>query len=395
MDIVLLSVLILLFLVGVHAYLYRRVVKDVTRAGGWPARVGAALVWTSAGLLVAGLLVLFPAEAPWDAARRLSGLAESWLSPLLYLTAALLLGEVVRPLLRRSLARRGVRARRTPATDEGRTPKEVSDAVPDPTRRLFVARVVAGGAVTLGLTAGGVRRLTEEVPVQDEDARSVEIAMPFTGRWRVENSPARRVPSHGTNLFGGRYAIDFTAVDERHRSADGVSWRTFLGTEPPEMFLGFGRPVLAPVDGTVVAVHDGEPDHEARRSQPALASYALSQGSRLRRGVPGVAGNHIVIALPDGGVHLALAHVRRGSLRVAAGQKVTTGQHIADCGNSGNSTQPHVHMQAMDSADLSVARGVPMLFRRYREWTSGPGKPRIAHLAVPGERAVVEPLHDR
>ncbi|MFB6977857.1 M23 family metallopeptidase [Streptomyces scopuliridis] len=227
--------------------------------------------------------------------------------------------------------------------------------------------------------------------VHGPETEGVEVSLPFTGLWRTENSPARRVPSHGTDLFGGRYAIDFTAVDERHRSAAGRSWRTFLATEPPEIFYGFGRPILAPAEGVVAAVHDGEPDHEARRSQPALASYALSQGARLRRGVGAVAGNHVIISMTGGGVHLALAHFRKGTLRVSVGQRVVRGQHLADCGNSGNSTQPHLHMQAMDSIDLSAARGLPMLFRHYREWVSGPGTHRLAHRAVPREGAMVEP----
>lgn len=79
-----------------------------------------------------------------------------------------------------------------------------------------------------------------------------------------------------------------------------------------------------------------------------------------------------------------------GTGRVSVGQDVVEGQHAASCGNSGNSTQPHVHMQVMDSADLSVARGVPMLFRRFREWSSGARQVQTRNLAVPGEGAVVE-----
>ena len=47
--------------------------------------------------------------------------------------------------------------------------------------------------------------------------REVGLSLPFAGLWRVENSPARRVPSHGTDMFGSRYANDFVGVDERHR----------------------------------------------------------------------------------------------------------------------------------------------------------------------------------
>ncbi|BAK36442.1 peptidase M2 family peptidase [Microlunatus phosphovorus NM-1] len=83
------------------------------------------------------------------------------------------------------------------------------------------------------------------------------IEFPFRGRWQARNSPARRVPSHGTHRFGVTYAIDFVAVDDRGRSAVR-SWRTLLSAEPPEIFRGFGAAILAPVAGTVVLAHDGE-----------------------------------------------------------------------------------------------------------------------------------------
>lgn len=68
---------------------------------------------------------------------------------------------------------------------------------------------------------------------------------------------------------------------------------------------------------------------------------------------------------------------------------MTTGQPIAESGNSGNSTQPLVHVQVMDSPDMSVARGVPVAFRRFREWPRGAQHPQIRESSVPGE------VHDR
>src|SRR5690606_27169634 len=122
----------------------------------------------------------------------------------------------------------------------------------------------------------------------------------------------------------------------------------------------------APANGVVVHVHDGEADHEGRRS--------LTQRERLREGVAALAGNYVILELADG--HFAaLAHLRRGSLRVEVGDEVRLSQPIAECGNSGNSTQPHVHVQVMDSANLSVAQGVPMTFRRFREWPRGAREP--------------------
>jgi hypothetical protein len=236
-----------------------------------------------------------------------------------------------------------------------------------------------------------LRAMTEMLP-----SGAVPLSLPFTGRWLVQNSPALRVPSHGTDLLGERYAIDFVPVDERGRSADRRDWRTALATEPPERFSGFGRPILAPADGVVVAAHDGEVDHEARRSPLALVPYLLGQRDRLRQGVNAIAGNHLVLRLGGGrrggGPFLGLVHLRAGSLRVEVGDAVRTGQQLAECGNSGNSTQPHLHLQVMDSADLSVARGLPFAFLGYREWRRGHGTADLREPGVPAEAAIVEPL---
>lgn len=202
---------------------------------------------------------------------------------------------------------------------------------------------------------------------------AVLLDLPFRGRWLARNSPARRVPSHGTHALGVTYAIDFIAVDGAGRSAPRT-WRTVFAVEAPELFVGFGQPILAPAAGTVVITHDGEPDHEARRSQLSLVPYALGQAGRVRAGVGAVAGNHVVLALGPGGPFVLLAHLRRGSLRVRPGRVVRSGDQLGECGNSGNSTQPHVHVQATDSTHWLTAKGLPLLFRRPGDsGTSGTG----------------------
>ncbi len=190
----------------------------------------------------------------------------------------------------------------------------------------------------------------------------VVLQYPLRGSFRARNSPARRVPSHGTHLMGTTYAIDLVPVDAHGRVA-ARGWRTLLATEPPEAFVGFGAPVLAPCAGTVVIAHDGEEDHAARRSQPALLAYAAGQAGRIRGGPAAIAGNHVVVALGQDGPFVLVAHLRRGSLRVRAGDRVYAGQVLAGCGNSGNSTQPHVHLQVTDSIEWGAARGLPLAFR--------------------------------
>ena len=252
-------------------------------------------------------------------------------------------------------------------------------------------------AVSVVILAGARPRLSPAYAARmveegAEGTRAVSLALPVSGRWIARNSPARRVPSHGTDLLGSRYAIDLVAVDRRRRTAVRRDWRTLLATEPPEIFLAWGRPILAPADGVVVVAHDGEADHAARRSPLALVPYLAGQAGRLRRGVGAIAGNHLIIELREGGAFVALVHLRAGSILVAPGAAVTAGQRLADCGNSGNSTQPHVHVQVMDRPDVSTAQGIPLAFRDFFEWPRGVREPLIRDAGIPGEGAVVEPI---
>ena len=123
-----------------------------------------------------------------------------------------------------------------------------------------------------------------------------------------------------------------------------------------------------------------------------MVPYALGQAARLRQGVGAIAGNYVTISLPEAGSFVAVAHLQAGSIRVSVGQQVVEVQHIGNCGNSGNATEPHMNIQAMDSADLSEARGVPMAFRRFRESPSGAKQFKVRERGMPGEGAVVEPL---
>lgn len=219
---------------------------------------------------------------------------------------------------------------------------------------------------------------------------AVVLALPFTGRWLVQNSPARRVPSHGTHLLGSTYAIDFVAVGAGRATADRVDWRTVLASEPNERFVGFGRPVLAPGDGEVVVVHDGEPDHVARRGLSALP-YLGTQAARARQGPAALAGNHVGVALPGGRAYVFLVHLQQGSVRVRVGERVSAGAVVGLCGSSGNSTQPHVHLQVNDGPDVTRSRGVPVEFRDFcEEPRRGPAVDR--RQGVPGDGAVVAPL---
>ncbi|MFF9013048.1 M23 family metallopeptidase [Streptomyces sp. NPDC014870] len=232
-------------------------------------------------------------------------------------------------------------------------------------------------AMAVGVTLAGTARR----PNADERP-AVEVDPPVTGRWSALNSPADRTPSHGTHQYGQTYAIDIVEEDEeRPRPAFARLWPVVRRSEE---FPAFGAPLFAVADATVVHAEDRQRDHLSRNSLPALAYLLLIESAaRALAGPRRVTGNHLVLDLGDG-TYAMYAHLRRGSLAVRAGDRVRAGQELARCGNSGNSTEPHVHFQLMDGPDLDTARGVPFTWR-------GVGVPRNGETfeAAPAVRSAV------
>ncbi|GAA2524545.1 MULTISPECIES: M23 family metallopeptidase [Streptomyces] len=189
----------------------------------------------------------------------------------------------------------------------------------------------------------------------------VEVAPPVTGRWSALNSPADRTPSHGIHAHGQTYAIDILA-EPAPGQRPAFRWLWPLARRPQD-YPAFGAPILAVADATVVRASDGQRDHLSRTSLPGLVYLMLVEGSvRELCGTGRILGNHVVLDLGDG-TYAAYAHLRRGSLTVREGDRVRAGQPIARCGNSGNSSEPHLHFQLMDAPDPDAARGVPFVWR--------------------------------
>lgn len=206
----------------------------------------------------------------------------------------------------------------------------------------------------------------------------VEVLAPVTGRWSALNSPADRVPSHGTEFLGQSHAIDIVA-EPADGSRPRFGWWPWVRRN--RSFPAFGAPVLAVADATVVSARDDQRDHLSRNSVPALLYWFVEQAFRSMGGARRIVGNHVLLDLGDG-VFALYAHLRKGSLTVRAGDRVHAGRPIAQCGNSGNTTEPHLHFQLMDSADLGEALGLLFTWR-------GIGVPANGEVFSAGEPEVV------
>lgn len=190
----------------------------------------------------------------------------------------------------------------------------------------------------------------------------ISVVSPVTGRWLGMNSPVDKVPSHGVRAYGQAYAIDL--VNEPMGQE-----RPVFGTGPamrlPEEYPAFGQPVRAMVDGEVVGVLDSLRDHRARSNMRGVVYMMLEGAVRELGGPRFIVGNHVTIRSDDG-VFAVVAHLKNGSAGVKVGDRVCAGQEIAECGNSGNSSEPHVHAQLMDRRSFWTGQGVAFSFKDVR-----------------------------
>ncbi|MFT3710287.1 MAG: M23 family metallopeptidase [Archangium sp.] len=165
----------------------------------------------------------------------------------------------------------------------------------------------------------------------------VKLRLPLEDSWSV--------------LWGGR-----TWEDNRHASVSDMRFALDLLQRDPKNissargkgltnddYYAWNQPVVAPAEGVVVVAEDGTADNSPNRAP----------GGNLY-------GNLLVI---DHGTDefTLLGHLKQGSLLVKPGDRVVKGQRIARVGNSGMSTEPHLHFQLMDTKDWRTANGLPLV----------------------------------
>ncbi|GLC78263.1 M23 family metallopeptidase [Lacrimispora brassicae] len=208
-----------------------------------------------------------------------------------------------------------------------------------------------------------------------EIRKPIIMEFPLRGEWLSPNTPGKRIPSHGTNRLGTRYAYDFLQVDWKRKGwpSYGIHWlRYLLFGVPLNKCYCWGQEVHAPCDGIIVHAKD---DYKERTKAHLFADLFVAIKSAhtfnpYKDNIQSVAGNYIIMKCEEN-VYAGFCHLQKGSVKVAAGQSVKKGDVIGKVGHSGNSFSPHLHFQLMDNSDILSANGLPCAFEQYELFHDG------------------------
>jgi murein DD-endopeptidase len=219
-----------------------------------------------------------------------------------------------------------------------------------------------------------------ETPATAVDRRPVAaIAAPLRGDgWVAANGPSntsihRRalIPVDGHAYISQRFAIDWVEL-----AANGT---THTGDAADNKnYRAYGAEILSVADGVVTEIKEGIPQNAPGANSRAVPITLETIG-----------GNHVIVDIGEGRFAL-YAHMQPGSLRVKAGDKVKRGDVLGLIGNSGNSTEPHLHFHICNANSLLGCEGLPYAFTAFEAepWEDKPTPHRTGAAPVRHEMEI-------
>ena len=177
---------------------------------------------------------------------------------------------------------------------------------------------------------------TATIPIPDK--HQTKLDLPFKGRWLVFWGGDTKELNQHHDVPNQRFAFDFLGADERGNTHKGEG-------KLNEDYFAFGREILAPADGIVTDVINGVRDNVPGSMNPYSGL-----------------GNAVFIQHRDYEVSV-LAHLKLDSIKVKVGDRVEKGQLIALCGNSGNSSEPHLHYHLQNTPIIQDGTGIKPFFQ--------------------------------
>ena len=181
-------------------------------------------------------------------------------------------------------------------------------------------------------------------PFKDDAIPAIErnktpMILPFNDEWTVFWGGDTREQNYHVDNPAQKGAFDWIITDDRGKSFQGS------GTSN-ENYYAFGKDIIAPCDGEVMLVVDGIKDNTPGEMNPAY-----------------LPGNTVILKTAND-EFLFFAHFKQYSIVVKPGQKVKQGALLGKCGNSGNSSEAHLHFHLQNTEDFSKATGGKTYFEK-------------------------------
>lgn len=186
---------------------------------------------------------------------------------------------------------------------------------------------------------------------------TTKMMLPFHGEWFVFWGGDTEQQNYHVANRAQKNAFDIMMVDDNERS-----YKT--NGKSNEDYYAFGQPLIAPCDAEVVSVIEGVKDNIPGEMNPAQ-----------------VTGNSVILKTAAN-EYILFAHFKLNSIKVKTGDKVKQGQELGLCGNSGNSSEPHLHFHIQDKETMAGSTGIKCFFDKI----SVDGKDKTGYSPVKGER---------
>jgi len=170
---------------------------------------------------------------------------------------------------------------------------------------------------------------------------TTKMRLPFKGEWTVFWGGDTKEQNYHVVAKMQRNAFDMVI-----NGPDGKSYKT--DGKSNEDYYAFGQDLSAPCDGEIVFAVDGVKDNIPGKMNTLLTL-----------------GNSVMLKTPND-EYVLFAHFKRGTVKVKLGDKVKTGQILGQCGNSGNSSEPHLHFHIQNTEDFNEATGIKCFFEKVK-----------------------------
>ncbi|MDP6059766.1 MAG: M23 family metallopeptidase [Pirellulaceae bacterium] len=196
------------------------------------------------------------------------------------------------------------------------------------------------------------------IPVPE--GHTTQLRLPVKGEWLVFWGGDTKELNQHHGVPHQQFAFDLLVADagSATHKADGKS---------NEDYFAFGREIVSPAYGVVTEVIEGVRDNAPGSMNPCCAL-----------------GNVVFIKHREHEVSV-LAHLKQGSVKVAVGDRVTVGQPIGLCGNSGNSSEPHLHYHLQNTPIIQDGTGIRCNFANVVVARDGKKKPWPKYSPIKGD----------